>query len=271
MSAAVNRSSRVSKDYYRNPWLLFVITFASINFCIARLHFCPENPVADLAQMIAGHAATPFQYRILIPLAARSMMLLVGQAGDATDPVKIFFFSEFIFTFLSLIVALKLLERLRFSFVQSCIFIMALFFVLNVNYVFSDYLNFRYIYDMPALLFALLLIGAMYDGRIRAYYVLFPLALLNRETAVYLSVLFFLTQRKPLGLNSALRHCLAQIAIFVLIKIGLSFAFSGNGGPGALSFYENDYDAAAHHVENLRLITNATHCCPVKTRIDSIG
>jgi hypothetical protein len=76
------------------------------------------------------------------------------------------------------------------------------------------------------------------SGRDWLYYILYPIAVLNRETICFLTVFFVIwkwqelrTQKGKLRREDALRlaaHGLAQAAIWIVLKVWLARRFAGN-------------------------------------------
>ena len=85
-------------------------------------------------------------------------------------------------------------------------------------------------YDLPALLFAALGLLLLYDGKLGWYYLLLPVATLNRETAALLVVVFWLTYFCRMREGPWVLHLVLQLAIVLAVKTALFEAFAENSG-----------------------------------------
>ena len=92
-------------------------------------------------------------------------------------------------------------------------------------------------YDVPSLFFFAAGIYLTISHRFIGYYLLFPLAVLNRETACFISVFFVVWEWVRLSMQGVeikarvLRlspHALAQAAIWLAIKVSLAKAYAQN-------------------------------------------
>jgi len=90
-----------------------------------------------------------------------------------------------------------------------------------------------FIYDYPVLLLFAAALLFIAQKRWRPYYAVYVLALLNKETAALLPVVFAVTQYDSMSRRNLARHVAAQIAIAVLVLGGLWWVFHDN--PGAVT------------------------------------
>lgn len=238
---------------------LAVLACASIEFAILRTHYGFEDTGSPFARLIAGTAQTPFQYRFLIPLIARGLIALTGLAHLHLTPRAIFVASDAAFMFGALVTAIATLKTLALSRAQILAATLALGAILDTNYFATETLNLLQIYDLPAVFFAFLETNLLLRGKLRGFYLVLPLALLNRETAVFLCLLFFVTQFGHMPPRRLAAHMLAQGVIVLAIKTAMTALFAHNPGPGAVSFYTTDFTAtgpAAHRLHDLRILEN---------------
>jgi hypothetical protein len=99
-------------------------------------------------------------------------------------------------------------------------------------------LGYTFPYDTPSLLFFCVGVFLVVSGRDWLYYVLFPIAVLNRETICFLTVFFLIWKWQELRARDgkvtsqdALRlagHGLAQAAIWIALKLWLAHRFAAN-------------------------------------------
>ena len=91
---------------------------------------------------------------------------------------------------------------------------------------------FGYIYDLPNLFLTTLALYCIASQRKIAYWVVFALAILNKETAVVLvvpAVLLFWDFPRP-SLRKVILGTAAQVGLFAAIRIPLGLAYRNNPG-----------------------------------------
>lgn len=238
---------------------LAVLAAASIEFAVLRIHYGFEDSGTPFAKLIAGTGQTPFQYRFLIPLLARGAIWLAGQAHLNLTPRMLFFASDALFMFGTLVTALATLKTLGLRQAEILAAMLGLGVILDTNYFATEMLNLLQVYDLPAVFFAFLATHLLLRARLWAFYLVLPLALLNRETAVFLCLLFFLTQLGRMPWPKLAAHMVAQGLIVLAIKATMMALFARNPGAGFISFYTTDFaatGAAAHRLHDLRMLEN---------------
>jgi hypothetical protein len=105
--------------------------------------------------------------------------------------------------------------------------------LVRTDHVFETRANFIAPYDMTALLFICAGLLAIHDRRWRAYYLLLPIAMLNRETAGILVLVFAAVMSGQMPRRAWALHLGAQIAAVTAIKLLLIMIFARNGGSAA--------------------------------------
>ncbi len=91
---------------------------------------------------------------------------------------------------------------------------------------------FGYIYDLPSLFLCTLALYAVAANRRTLYFIIYFLALLNKETAVVLtipSLLLFWDARRP-AFSRVLKGVLLQILLFLVVRIPLAVLYRNNPG-----------------------------------------
>lgn len=175
----------------------------------------------DLPAMLAGTANRPWVYRQLAPLVIRAGMALTG-AAPATVATWLMYVSC-----VGWLLALwwwaraVLSERAALAAALIAPWPVALLFVTG-----------GYIYDLPTLALSTASLALLAHRRWRAYLILFPAAMLCKETAALLIGVYALHARTRLEPRRFGLGLAAQIAAAVLIKAGLAAIYSHN--PGAL-------------------------------------
>ena len=84
----------------------------------------------------------------------------------------------------------------------------------------------RKVYDLPTALFFTLTLAFFQRRQLRAYALLFPLATLNRETSILLTLLFAVYFFRRLDRRAYLLHLVYQLVIYGTITIALRVIFA---------------------------------------------
>lgn len=87
--------------------------------------------------------------------------------------------------------------------------------------------QFAYPYDYSLLLLNTACLYALVLGNLRAYYGCFLLAVVNKETALYLPLLFAFSQWRTLPSRTLALHLLAQAALYLAITLGIRLETQG--------------------------------------------
>jgi len=235
----------VRKEFIFGIFFLVTTLLASNYYADLRFALNREYSRATLTSLTYEFAATPFQYRVLIPWIVKSLSNV-----DFLSNYNIlawYRLIEFISTF-ALIIAFRyyLLLFIEDSIVAS-MFSFLLFYILPFNYIIPRHINLFYPYDTPSMLFFTLGLILIYKEKWFIYYPLFALATLNRETTCFLTFVFLFTSFGKKPHREVLLHCAAQFVIWVGLKIFLYYYFLGNPGKGFVEM---------HFAENLRYLTN---------------
>jgi hypothetical protein len=206
------------------------------------------NPRSRLPDQVAGTAARPYVKRALVGLMVRGAAALVpGRARDALaatvertplleDRLR---WEPRYATWYALTFAIHLAALVLFAGAFSRL--LARTFDpgparaalggavgLALTPIHFGYQNF--LYDFPGLALFTLALALLAERRWRAFYVLWPIGLLNKETFVLLIPVFALTQARTLAPRALLTHLAAQAASFAAIWGGLAWAFRANPG-----------------------------------------
>ena len=220
---------------------------------------------ATLLDMVAGRAYRPFAYRCLVPLIVRGGSALIPdamhvwlvqvagswpfvqralaylqweQADLVTYGVSLMAMYSFLVGYLY---ALRALVRDLFAGPEWLRDLAPLVSLLVLPVFFKR--GTHLIYDFATLCLFLSGVLLLHRGTWRWFYPLYILALLNKETAVLLPLLMVIWYWGKMPRGRLAAHVGAQIALFVVAKVALGWAFRGNPG-GAFE---------PHLVENLRL------------------
>jgi len=197
--------------------ILFAV--AAMLFTIFVFKQQDEHAWTLYTQLAEFHANTPFQFRILVPALVSAFRGLLP-----------FFSIEAAYHFLTFLIAYGLLIVFReylklFSPRVGNLVPLLIFYPLFWN---LSVLNPIFVpSDLSGLFFITAGLILIYRKNWRFFYAIYPLAIFNRETAIYLTIMMIVTARGRMTLRSTLLHTLAQLSIWVLVKYLLSMAFVG--------------------------------------------
>jgi hypothetical protein len=229
-------------------WLLFTLTVC--------LHFAlTYSAIPDFLNLDAymrGVERTPYQYRILMmwvfQLLATKHAVLAATAHVQRMHVPDIFKTPqqlvqiavaFISMFGAVLATAATLTKLTGDRIFSRWMSLVLIYMAYFNLAPAGWeLNYTYPYDVPSLMFFCLAVYLVISGKDWAYYVLFPIATLNRETTCFLTIFMLVWKWRELkSLKGELRpkdwltlaaHGVVQIAIWMHLKAWLAHHFAGN-------------------------------------------
>jgi hypothetical protein len=184
------------------------------------------NPVATDKLLTDFRGATPFQYRILLPLLAHWIAPLLH-----VSPSQFFTGTTFIASLLLLYFFRAFLERYMPStgaILSAPLILIACWF----DYTQTSY-RFFYPYDVPAVTFFTGGIILAMERRWEWYYPVFAVSATNRETALFLTVAFALVLYGQMPVRTLAVHIAAQTGSIVALKVLLWRTFAENPGAGA--------------------------------------
>lgn len=209
--------------------IIFAYYFAQLRFGMNLVY---EN--ASPAQLVAGTAELPYQFRVLIPWTVGAVMALPFISGGVE--MELFRLVEFSFLFVLAISFRAFLMLFWPNLLSSSMLTCLLFYVLPFNTLYTYW----YPYDIPAVAFFVLGLILLYRQQWAWYYPLFILATLNRETSLFLTGIFILTLWGKMPVRQILGHVAAQLFIWLAIKAMLQSLYPSNmGSTFQLTFFEN--------------------------------
>jgi hypothetical protein len=215
------------------------------------------NTVARTSDMIEGTAYKPYVGRILLPVIVKAsseytpaiIKRKIESACDKSLTVQRFINAfgwdrDYLYEYLVLQILFVLcfigfaysLRRLIMIFYDFPRFV-ADFAPLGAILVIPLYFRYcNYIYD-PAVVLLFTLAVLLITTRNRPlYYLAFVLATLNKETSLLLVALFFIRERGAMNGSRLVAHSLAQVLIWLAIRIAITITFLDNPG-SIIRFY----------------------------------
>ena len=174
-----------------------------------------------MAGFTYGDPPYPFRYRVLVPLIAKNLAawthipLALVYAGLAT--LAVFglllvydrYLAQFMRRDLARVLALGILYPLAWNYCG-----------LNLMY---------FPFDLPGVFFFTAALLALTRGRWTAYYPLFALATVNRETTWFFTVVCLAVWMGRMPARALAAHVLAQALIWIAIKATLFHVYAGAG------------------------------------------
>lgn len=232
-------------------WLFFVF-FACLYFSYS---YNAKRDFLDLAEYTRGLSLTPYQYRALPMFLFRALVdrpvvvhIAARMPPQLRSPYQIVQLGLSLFSLIGCVLATYgTLNRLtgfdrRFTRWASLLVLYMAYFMLAPGWG----LDYTLPYDTPSLFFFCLgiyLIVCREIWKKWAYYVIFPLAVLNRETACFLTVFYLIWEWQQAKENDALKtarvrlllHVAAQAIIWIVVKKALAHAFAANAPDGVMN------------------------------------
>ena len=226
---------------------LIVGTVLAAVFVFIRMRSTTIGPSVSPAALYAGIADLPNQYRDLTNILVRAIVGATG-LGGGPDHLWWYWSIEFLATTGCLTIAAIFLRRQG----ASPLFVFVLYAMMLANYCFQPFYNGLFFCDMPALLFMILGLWLLQDRRWIAYCLLLPVAMLNRETAAALVLVFAFVYWDRMPRRAFLLHLAAQLAIVVAVKAALFVVYRHNP-ENFVSFHDRS-TGIARVILNLRFL-----------------
>lgn len=241
-----------------SKWLILVIYLALAIF-VLQLWLRPaidhnhNKPMLSFHTMVTGQAPCPYVRRQLIPLiirgvnsalpgAWRQSLTRMGQENQrlagifARNPIEPDYFSEYIIAaaivfacLVGLAYAIRLLFLRLYSGSALAADLVPVFALLWLPVTFRE-ANLAYLYDFPTLLLFTLSLYLLAGQRWSAFYLVFALGCLNKETFILVTPLFAWYYLRRMPRTRLLQHSAAQLTVFVVIQGILYWVFRHNPG-----------------------------------------
>ena len=229
----------------------------AIAYAMARFTFLGQNKEATLQLLMEGKAATPFQYRVLIPQFVDFVDKSAEFFGIHFDYLYSYISVEVVASFLIIIMLQRYLFLLLGQKNRSYWFSVLLFPLLVFNYVIPKNYAVFYPWDTPAVLIMLLGLMQLYQRKWVGYYLVFAIGAWNRETVCFLTIAYLITSLGRDNLRTILTHCVAQLLLWSVVKAILYSMYHDNSGAGLFQRYHTG-TLSTHLSTNLEALLNPT-------------
>ena len=239
----------------KNQRLTYYLITAFISFCVLMIFVIKPGINHDqhskFEDMIYGKAWKPFVYRTLLPTTIRvlsapvpqvirkSLSEMVDESETFRDIFEKLNWEKNLFVEYTFAMFLMFLSLMGFSIAIRYLF--TLFY--NASSVFADFISilallglptmFQYtsfLYDFPTLFLYTFGLILLYKQDWKNFLILYPIACLNKETTILLTVIFFIYYRPRLRTDHFYKLLLIQLTMFVIIKVILFILFKSNPG-----------------------------------------
>ena len=240
-AAALARGWRRVVEAMGRPGVALVVAAVlAVGYALARVAVNAENLPNALADYTAGTGRTPFQYRALVPWAVRLAVSAVPPLGrslwvpyGAVEALAALGAWAAARHFLRPFVPDRPAERSAAA--------LGMFLLLGLNLALPFRHNaFFFPWDTLSVAFFTLGLALLRERRWPAFYVLFAVATLNRETTCFLTIALVLSEVGRMPLPRLAAHGAAQLAIWVAVKALLLALYSQNApllGAGTSSLF----------------------------------
>lgn len=233
--------------------IVFAIPMA-LYMGILRVFFMREYDQATLASISQGVAATPFQYRVLMPW-------LIGHVATwltLPSPTLLIQNYESLMAFLIPLALYAYLFRISKNGWLALAFAMGFFYLYPFLYLYLPLTRFYYASDSAAILLFTLGLFFLHGRQYWQFYVILSIGLFNRETIVFLLLVFAISQYNQMERRPFALHIFAQVVIVVAIKLWLTYLFRNNSGAGMYSLDSNlSQQGLPYTLQSSRLYINA--------------
>lgn len=223
--------------FHDRAWInysLFLIAASIMSAYFTGLRFALLTDIdrKSLFWLMNGSFDVPFQYRMLIPTMVKFIQDLNLPLLGST--IRLYQIIEFLSTFFLFIAYRSYLRLFIRSEIIPSLFSLSLLYVLLFNYILYNPIGgpIFFSYDVPSVLFFTLGLILIYRKNWFIYYPVFILATFNRETTIFLTLVYLFTNFKKDKLTSIVIHVLFQVILWLSIKKVLAMLYAGNPGPG---------------------------------------
>lgn len=154
-----------------------------------------------------------------MPFLAQSLQALTGWRVDIVVTVLV------ILSGVAFVFALRFCLQTFYKTERSDIIALALLAVFTILFEWQ-----RHIYDFPTAIFFSLGLALIYRERITEYLVVFTVASINRETTIFLTLIFILYLHNKLKPRQLFAYLAVQVAVYIIIQGFIRWKFQNVPG-----------------------------------------
>jgi len=244
-----NRFSARRFALFQAALYVVVILIVSWWFADLRFAFNRDFPLATPQMLVDGTAYQPFQFRVLIPwLATVVSRITGGEIRSIYQAIEAVFAALLVFSFYFWL-------RAYFSGRVAVILSLVVLPVLSFNLLLPRGLFAIWLpYDVSSAMFFALLSALIVRGKWKLVWLVFPLAVLNRESVIFLVAAFALSEFKQSPVKEWGSRVGLAVIIWVVVKTMLSLLYSNN--PGTAIEWTHVGSNQTHLQTNLNVLTS---------------
>ncbi|MBK6644839.1 MAG: YdeI/OmpD-associated family protein [Anaerolineales bacterium] len=205
-------------------------------FFFSQMHILNGVEYIPFQKLVRGRAPTPFQYRVLVPWLAGKVHNILDHYSLVEDLEQVKYLFEYgfvlalfgVFVYASPYLVLNdpntgLKTRSLVRVVSGCLLMLTLPF----HFIIPTTVYY-YPYDISSILFFVLGLVFLRLEKWGAFLVVFVIGTFNRETTIFLSFIYLLTNWKNTPRARLMGYFLLQIALWLAVKYLLFLAFQNN-------------------------------------------
>lgn len=228
---------------------------ASWYFVNLRYRLNQEFPLATLQSFLDGTAYKPFQFRMLVPWMVGGLSSFIP-----ADPKTLYQWID-VAAVLGLFYAFRYHLKSHFQGAAANVLPFLVFYSLPWNYLLPRDLPLILPYDLAAVALFTLGLALLQRRRWTWYYLVFAVATLNRETILFLTLIFAIVEYQRLPRGAYALHLAAQLGLWLGIKLVMGSVYAANPG-SSFEFYHVGTQIP-HWQSNLKVLTSPPHLIPV--------
>jgi len=244
----MQRDTGVVARLYRHYWLHIVYFCFAALFSLVYFRSTLQIElvsVATLEKLTSFTANRPPQLRVLVPALVHLIRDYVPFELRHLYLIITFGFS------LALLYAFRNFIRIFIQNKTADLYALVLVYTLTFNYTALNPIF--YPSDIPAILFFTLGLIFILKRRWVWYYILFPIAVVNRESIAFLSIALVFLLYKKLPFVQLVIHSIIQFIIWMGIKLVLAHIFADNPGSEFRFTYAENFWVLVGMVTQLKL------------------
>jgi len=234
-------------------FLYFVVCLTVLNTFMDRVGFRGDSPRYGFSRMMNFTAEKPFCYRVLTPLIVNSIYDLfpddlIGRIeSDLTEKSGLLRYMQtaknfdaelsakyhltYFYMFISLMIMIFFLRKLTMILYDSRALHIDLTPAVAMLFVPLIFLHGGYMYDFPEIMFFVMgLVFLLKKNRV-GYYIVLPLAVLNKGTGIFLILYFIIINFDNRKSRNFWIHLIVQSLIAGFIIVAVRMMLAGNPDP----------------------------------------
>ncbi|MGH2575741.1 MAG: hypothetical protein ACRDFC_08605 [Ignavibacteria bacterium] len=217
----------LNKNKFPPAYIHLIYISASIVFCL--LYYLKIVTPADFGSassidaVLSFETNLPFQYRLLFPFFFKPLSL-----AKLIPDKTLFLILSIILVYLIIIMYYYLISEYFQNGKINYFLALVIVYPMLWNYVILNQ-TFQY-YDLTAVLFFTAGLYLIASNNFKFLFIIFVLAVLNKESAVYLVFCYILYNYRDVFTKSVLGNSVILVVSFIIIKLTLYLIFKDNPG-----------------------------------------